>query len=287
MNFVLLLLGIITGAVFIILYFSGRKKYGQMADNVDGSVYLIPDIFVVGISVVQMLKINTAKKDMKLRIKLTELFGKRYVEFYCLIGTASTISYIMLLLPVAFFLGAMTSSAAMTLVIIVVSALLPVYVNMNIDTKIKEQREEVLLDYPNILSKMALLINAGMLLREAWQTAGESGDRKMYREMQNVTLMIKNGYSEIEAYNELSDACKLNEIKKFVSIICQSTERAGSELVHILKELSVDAWNSKKNVAKMRGDAASGKLIIPIGITFVGILIMIMVPIVANMNLGM
>lgn len=109
----------------------------------------------------------------------------------------------------------------------------------------------------------------------------------MYREMQNVTLMIKNGYSEIEAYNELSDACKLNEIKKFVSIICQSTERAGSELVHILKELSVDAWNSKKNVAKMRGDAASGKLIIPIGITFVGILIMIMVPIVANMNLGM
>lgn len=284
---IMIALGAVTSLIFIVLYFSNYAKYKDYINGIDDKVFMMPDIFVVGMAVVQMFKINTEKKDAKKRQKLAELFGEQYVSFYSMVLTASTISYLLMFFPIAFFLGAMSNQPIVAVLVIAVSFLFPVYVGMNIDTKITEQRNEILLDYPGILSKMALLINAGMMLREAWELVGESGDTKLYREMQAVTKKIKNGVTETQAYRELADACKINEMKKFVSIICQNLERGSSELVFVMRELSDEAWTAKKNVAKMKGESATAKLILPIGLTFVGILIMILVPIMANMNLSM
>lgn len=284
---IMLVIGLALSVAYILLYVTNSKKYEQMVNGVDDKIYLMPDIFVVGIAIIDKLKLRTNKKDAKTKMKYAELFGKRFVEFYCMINTAATISYMFFFIALAFLLGAMTGEVIIALLLIVCGAMLPLYISMNMDTKIKEMHEEILLDYPNVLSKMALLINAGMMLREAWQTVGESGSRKLYREMQNVSKLIANNVPEAQAYGYLSETCKVNEIKKFVSIICQNIEKGSSELVHVMKELSVDAWTLKKNVAKMKGDAASGKLLIPIGLTFVAILVMIMVPIMANMNMGM
>lgn len=285
-RFILLLLGWITGVMFIVLYMSGSKKYRVEADAVDKDKFLLPDIYVVGMSVVRMLKLNTSNKSAKKRQMLSELFGRDYVNFYCMVLSAAGISYIMLMLPLGFFIGAMADSFGITILFALIGALLVWFTSSRLSSELEEQHAEILLDYPNVLSNLALLVNAGMMLRDAWKIVGESGNRKLHREMQKVTKNIGNGYSELAAYGEFADNCKLNEIKKFISIISQNVQKGGSELVHVLKELSVDAWNTKRNLAKMRGDAAATKLIIPVGITFVGILVMIMVPIMANMNLG-
>lgn len=283
-QYVMLLIGIATTAIYVILYLAGSKKYSAAVSNVRGDCFPIADIFVVGIEVTDIFKLPPVKSNTKTRQKYAELFEKQYTEFYLMITRAAVISYALLFLPIAFLFGAMTNEAILVFLVLMVPVILALYVNMNIGGKIKEQRDEILLDYPNVLSKMALLINAGMMLREAWAAVAESGNRKLYREMQNVTKKVNNGYSDILAYEELADACKINEIKKFVSIICQNTEKGSSELTHVLKELSVDAWTLKKNVAKVKGDSASGKLIIPVAISFVAILIMVMVPIMSGMQ---
>ncbi|MGN1120290.1 MAG: type II secretion system F family protein, partial [Oscillospiraceae bacterium] len=118
-----------------------------------------------------------------------------------------------------------------------------------------------------------------------WRVVSESGNRKLYREMQNAVHNMDNGYSDIQAFEEFAEACKINEIKKFVSIICQNIEKGSSELVHIMKELSIEAWTTKKNVARARGASASTKLILPIMISFAGIIIMIIVPIMMGMSM--
>lgn len=282
----MLLIGIGATLIYVVLYLAGSKKYSAAVSNIRQDCFPIADIFVVGIEVTDIFKLPAIKSNTKTRQKYAELFEKQYTEFYLMITRAAIISYVLLFLPLAFLFGAMTNEVAMVVLVLLVPAVLALYVKMNIGGKIKEQRDEILLDYPNVLSKLALLINAGMMLREAWATVSESGNRKLYREMQNVTKKVNNGYSDIRAYEELADACKINEIKKFVSIICQNTEKGSSELTHILKELSVDAWTLKKNVAKVKGDAASGKLIIPVAISFVAILIMIMVPIMVGMQNG-
>lgn len=283
---IMFLIGVITAAFYIIMYLVGNKKYQRVAAAVRDDVFPIKDIFVVGLLTLDIFKIKPEIKSSKTRRKYTELFGKQYVEFYSMITVASIISYVAMFIPIAFFFGAMADMVEMILIILIISVLLPVYVLISIDDKIKNQRSEILMDYPNVLSKIALLINAGMMLREAWADVAKSGNTKLYIEMRNVITLINNGTPETQAYEELAEICRVNEIKKFVSIVCQNIQKGSSELVYIMKELSVEAWNTKKTVAKMKGDSAQTKLMIPLLISFVGILAMIMVPIVANMNLG-
>ena len=51
-----------------------------------------------------------------------------------------------------------------------------------------------------------------------------------------------------------------------------------------LQDYSREAWNVKKQRALQKGQAASSKLMIPIAMIFVGILLMIIVPLFANMG---
>ena len=106
----------------------------------------------------------------------------------------------------------------------------------------------------------------------------------LYKEMQRTLVNINNGMPELQAYSEFGTSCRINELKKFSSIICQNVEKGNSEMVQVMKQLSIEAWAVKKNIAISRGKNAETKLIIPIGITFLAIIIMIMVPIMSNMS---
>lgn len=281
---VLWILGVVFTLLFTVLYLGGYQKYKPMLDAVDRDFYPLADCFIVGIATVEKFQLHQKIRSNKKIQKLAEAFSREFLEFNYMINLSSKISYVLLVLPFAFFFSALAGEPILLLIGAVLAVLLPVYVDMKLDTIINEKREEIQLDFPNVLSKLALLVNAGMILRDAWKVVGESGTRKIYVEMQKATYNIGIGYSEIRAYEEFADACKLNEIKKFVSILCQNIEKGGDEIVHVIKELSVEAWNDKKRIAKQRGDAASTKLIIPVMIMFGGILMMIMVPIMAGMS---
>ncbi len=78
---IMIALGVVTSLIFIVLYFSNFAKYKDYINGIDDKVFMMPDIFVVGMAVVQMFKINTEKKDAKKRQKLAELFGEQYVIY--------------------------------------------------------------------------------------------------------------------------------------------------------------------------------------------------------------
>lgn len=285
MNIILLAIGIVTMVVYCIIYFSNANKYEAWVNGVDDEVYPLKDVLVVGFAVVQALKLNVHKISEKKRCKFNELYTSQYVNFYCIVDKAVVISYVMTFVPFAFLLGAIMNSVAGVLLGMIFVVFMPYYINARIDSQIKTRHEELLLDYPTVLSKMALMVNAGMMLRDAWTLVSKSGSRQLYIEMQRTAVNISNGESEIKAYEDFGSACRINELKKFSSIICQNVEKGNSELVQVMKQLSIEAWATKKNIAISRGKNAETKLIIPVGITFVGVLAMILVPIVSNMSI--
>lgn len=72
--------------------------------------------------------------------------------------------------------------------------------------------------------------------------------------------------------------------KKAVSTMIQGMEKGNKELVKMLSEQSQESWNLKKNIAMRDGEKASSKLLIPMMIMFAGILIMVLIPIFANIG---
>ena len=64
----------------------------------------------------------------------------------------------------------------------------------------------------------------------------------------------------------------------------QVIEKGNKELVKMLKEQSAESWNIKKYITMREGEKASGKLLIPMMIMFIGILIMVLIAIFTNIG---
>ena len=150
--------------------------------------------------------------------------------------------------------------------------------------KILKRSEEMLSDFSEVISKLALLTNAGMILREAWEEIAYTGDTSLYIEMQKTVDEMNNGIAEVDAVYNFGKRCIIPEIKKFASTIVQGIVKGNSELTIMLMEQSKEVWAAKKQNVRRQGEKAASKLLIPICIMFAGILIMILVPIFANLG---
>lgn len=130
---------------------------------------------------------------------------------------------------------------------------------------------------------MALLINAGMIVTEAWEIIAYEDDDELHKQMQITMEEIENGVSLKTALNRFANRCATPELRKFTSSIIQGLEKGNKELANSLTDMSKELWHEKKQKVLQLAEMAGNKVLIPIMMMFVGILIMVMAPIVTNM----
>ena len=128
-------------------------------------------------------------------------------------------------------------------------------------------------------------VNAGMVMREAWEMTASSADRPLYQEMRKVGEDIRNGVSEAQAYYLFGIRTVVPEIRKFTSSVIQGLEKGNKELAYLLADMSSEMWETRKQDVVRQGELASGKLMIPMLIMFAGILVMVLVPVFSNLGL--
>jgi len=61
--------------------------------------------------------------------------------------------------------------------------------------------------------------------------------------------------------------------------------KGNKELVDMLQAQSAESWQLKKHLATREGEKAASKLLMPMMLMFVGILIMVLIPIFANLGM--
>ena len=157
------------------------------------------------------------------------------------------------------------------------------YLDEMFKDKLTARREELLAEFPQVLSKLTLLVNSGMMLRNAWNRIAKDGSGILYQEMSAATAEMQNGISEPDAYRNFAERCGLKEMRKFSSLVTQSLAKGSGDLSFFLKDMSDEMWEMKKNLVKQKSEQANSKLLAPIVIIFLGILVMIMAPILGGL----
>lgn len=287
LNLFFLVLGACVAVFWTVLFLSNYSSFKGIVSAANDDNYFLKDIFVVGLAVIKIFKIDYIKLGKRKRAKFIELYTKEYADFNLLVCTAAQISYLLTFIPIGCFLGVAANEPILVVLLVFFGFFLAYYVQAKVSVQIDKRHDELLLALPNVLSKMALLVNVGTTFREAWRLTSQNTEGVLGDEMRGATKLIDNGVSEKDAYVEFADKCRIQQIKKMVSIICQNLEKGSSELAGALKEISIDAWSEKKHIVKRLGENANTKLVIPMMIMFAGIIMMIIVPIIANMNLSM
>jgi len=156
------------------------------------------------------------------------------------------------------------------------------------DEKEKEQkmREQMLRDYPDIVSKFTLLLGAGMTVKNIWlkivqgyeEGKAQFGKRAIYEEMKVTCNEIQGGISEAEAYERFGKRCQVAQYMKFGALLSQNLKKGGKGLSELLKLESIQAFENQKSEAKRMGEEAGTKLLAPMFGMFAVVMLMVIVP---------
>lgn len=275
-------------AVLSLTWIYMERKYGhrydQIIDTIDRSTYRMPEIFFIGFRIMEIIGFDIKSETNRKKVKnMAEIYGKKYAEYYLYVMTGAQISYAITILPIGILVAVIANRPVAMLFGIALAVLVVVYLSEEFKDKLNERRSELLMQFPQVLSKMTLLVNSGMVLREAWQKVSMSGTGILYSEMQLTSTELQNGISEWDAYYAFGERCALKEMKKFAAVVTQGLSKGSSELTMILKDMSDEMWETKKNLVKRKGEASASKLLGPTAMIFVGILIMIIAPILGGL----
>ena len=234
-------------------------------------------------------KIATSDLRRKLLSQYTELYGKKYAPERTAQLLARMLSYPIIGVAVALMLGALLISCGNRpggLAVMLVGALLIVVLTYalydEVNDKLKKRRAAISRQFPNVVSKLALLVTSGMILDKAWKQTAESQDLVLYREMRKTVNELDNLVEPTAAYTNFLGRCNTKETTKLASALIQSQSKGNAEIGALLKGMAHDAWQERRHTAKRASEAANSKLMIPTIMLFIAILIMIMVPVAMN-----
>lgn len=283
-SIVILLIGTVYTGLWIMLLLTG-SKYDPLVANLDDEDFKYHDIFIVGFKIMELSKFEyNTKHDRQLRQQLAVLYPQKYNEYYLRVIYAQRATIASIVLFFAFPVYAFTENILYFILVIGFAAFTFYYYGTLQKEKIDKRNEELLNDFCEVVSNLALLTNAGSILKDAWKQVAEGGEGLIYDEMRLVLIDMNNGVSDSDAIYKFGNRCMVPEIKKFSATVIQGLAKGNKELALTLQTQSGELWHLKQQLIKRQAEKANSKLLIPMCVMFIGVLVMIIVPIFSNIG---
>jgi tight adherence protein C len=230
--------------------------------------------------------IGEGKLYKTLQLRHIELYGKKNAEYKTNGVIAAMCSYAIIGVGIALALGTLMTALEIGIigpVILAVGTALAVMLAYSLYDEPRasatKRRDIIARQFPNVVSKLALLVCAGMIMDRAWIETADSNEGELYTEMKKTANELNQNIAPEAAYSNFIVRCNTKETSKLASAILQNLSKGNSEIGNLLRELAHEAWQERRHMAKRDAEKANSQLLIPTMLLFVSILLMIAVPI--------
>ena len=247
--------------------------------------YDITDEFEIMLTVCPLNKETETEALIKSRMELL-LENRKYSEEVVLPEkiNGSTIS----------FSEYKENNSRLILMLGVLAAFLMIPYGMSIRQKKKKERNtELILDYPDVVSKLALLLESGLTIRLAFERiAGDYEKRKnaltgkkkrlyrryVYEEMLRSRNEMMLGGAEGPAYEHFGRRCQNMYYIRLSALLCQNLRKGSESLLPSLYQEIAEARNERQAEIRRRGEEIGIKLLVPMAGMFALVLAVLLVP---------
>lgn len=175
--------------------------------------------------------------------------------------------------------------------------------------KIRQRKGKLLLEYPEFVSRLVLLVGAGMTVRGAMYKMAETRQGRrteavqreeargkeahgkaaqgkashgkavlIYDEVAYLCNELDSGISEAKAYYNLGRRCGEQRYIRLCMLLSQNLRKGTAELTALLRGESAEAFEERKRNARRIGEEAGTKLLLPMSMMLVIVMMIIMVP---------
>ena len=229
----------------------------------------------------------------KLKVKNKELYEKMIsmygieVEFNFRLHMANKFMLSIIAIDAVYFIVLANGSINLFMIILgLIAGIATYFLSDSLqEEQFKKRTKEIKYDFPEFLTQLVLLINAGLTIERAWGKILEHIDKNtvLATEMTKTYNDMRSNKSISKCLNDLSRRCKVKEISKFTSIILQNINKGSSDMVFMLQQLSEECWVERKLAAKQRGEEASSKLLFPMMLMLLAVFAVVLVPAMMQM----
>lgn len=167
------------------------------------------------------------------------------------------------------------------------AVLIFLFQDKELSEKVEKRNKEMLLDYPQLITKLTLYMGAGMSIRNAFRKIAsdyrkekEAGGKYhyVYEEMLLACHELDSGVSEVAAYEHFGKRCRLPLYTKFASLLVQNLRKGSNGLLTALRLEAGNAFEERKNTARKLGEEAGTKLLFPMMLMLGIVMVLIIVP---------
>lgn len=287
--YVILLIYFILLIVWSLLLIAGNIRHRAILTEkyLPRERYLFREVIAVGLVLAELLHFTfDSKADLRRTSQLRGVYGEKGGTFYYRINVAERLAYASLAGVVGLLVPVIAGEYLFLLACPALAALGYILAMGRVNDLIQNREKEMMKQFPNMVSNLALLINSGMDTYNAWEIISRDGEGLLYEEMRETIKDMKTqGTSEIQAYVNFGSRCAVPRITKFISMMVQNIRKGSDDLISFLTYESSMCWEEKKSNAKIQGEKAGNKLMIPIFMIMIGILVLIGGPLISNIGL--
>ena len=180
-----------------------------------------------------------------------------------------------------------SQTGLMILVMGILSSVLFIFSRIqNRGIELDKKRQQLMCDYPNVISYLVLLLNAGMSMRMAFarlssdyrKSIDRGGQVKLgYEVIAEASAEMEKGVSEIDAYTHIGQNTPEIRYKTFSTLLVQNLRKGSRELTGILEREAAEAFEERKKQARILGEQAGTKLMFPMLLMLGVVLVILMV----------
>ena len=153
---------------------------------------------------------------------------------------------------------------------------------------LQKEKEKKKRDYPDIIQKLVLFLRAGFTIRKAMEKIADgylrskekyhAKERSAYEEIVRTCKEMQGGIYEAEAYERFGVRCGLSQYKVLSVLLVQNLKKGNQNLLELLEREEAVAEDERKRSAKVRGEEASTKLLLPMVLQLIVVLMILMIP---------
>lgn len=180
-----------------------------------------------------------------------------------------------------------TSYAAAAFLILAAGVLMRINEKQKDEERVKKRNEILKKEYPEFISRLLLMLYSGTGVRTAFFKMAQMYDRskketgirsEVFEETMTACREMETGSSEDEAYVNMSERCPPACYRRLSVLLIQNRKRGGKGFIDELEQEVLISFGEKKRQAEAEGNAASLKLLIPLGMMLMVVLALMMIP---------
>lgn len=172
--------------------------------------------------------------------------------------------------------------------------MLPMLLREQSKSETKKREQRLMLDYPDLVSKLTILVGSGMSIKQAWHKISAQyldkreknivGESDAYEEMVKADRELWDGESERVAYQRFGERTGVYAYHRLVRLLVQNLQKGNQGLCELLEEESEAAFLERTFLARKLGEEAGTKLLLPMILMMGIIMVIVIMPAIMNLS---